>query len=38
LIVVSATRQKNARQKNRECVWSSLFFCLTSFCLVSLGG
>jgi hypothetical protein len=37
LIIVSATRQKNVRQKNEEWVWSSSFFCLTFFCLIGLG-
>jgi hypothetical protein len=36
LIIVSDARQKNARQKNEEWPWSSSFFCLAFFCLVSL--
>jgi len=38
LIIVSAVKQKNVRQKNKEWVWSSLFFCLTFFCLGVLDG
>jgi hypothetical protein len=38
LIVVSATRQKNVRQKNEEDQTCSSFFCLRFFYLAGLGG